>query len=104
MKTKTMRVSVDLLAALEKKLLKEGKPSEMLNEHLGIYINEILWSYAGGKLNRAGSSQSESDDEISADERAFLADIGASDLHGPQEKPEDQRKFDRRHRRKTSNG
>lgn len=49
MKTKTIRVSVDLLEKLEEKLVANGRAPEMLKEHLGIYINEILWTYAEKK-------------------------------------------------------
>lgn len=49
MKTKTIRVSVDLLQALERKLIADGKPAGMVPGHLGFYVNEILWGWVGGK-------------------------------------------------------
>jgi hypothetical protein len=48
MKSKQIRLSVDVLEALEKKLIAEGKPAHMAKSHIAVYVTEALWSYLGG--------------------------------------------------------
>lgn len=60
MTTKTIRISVDLLEKLAGKFIDEGRPAEIVRQHIGLLISEVLWRYVGGEF-KAVSGQTEQD-------------------------------------------
>jgi hypothetical protein len=45
MKSKQIRLPIELLNQIEKKLLREGHSPQILKAHLPVYIVDLLWKY-----------------------------------------------------------
>lgn len=55
MKSKQIRISVELLNRLGEKLIADGRAPAMVEEYLGVYVNEILWEFITGHRSKQSS-------------------------------------------------
>ncbi len=86
MKSKQVRISVEVLNRLGEKLIADGRAPAMVEEYLGVYVNEILWEFITGHRPKQSSGVGHVTIHAETDDAKRIRQERASSEEHPQKK------------------